>query len=433
MLPEEEAPPGATDCGCQLLRNGLKPAELGDNKRRMHDVVVIGAGPGGSCAAHFLARGGLDVLLLDKREFPREKTCGDGLTPRALRLLDELGVLEEAARKGRRLERVTVFACNGTPVNVDVPEREGYPAFLLTVRRVLLDELLRDRALASGARFRGKFVVEDIEVLPDHLVVKGRHSGRPTSVRGRLAVVATGANLGLLKRLGILAQSPPMILAAQAYYENVEQLPDTLEFHFDGVPLPGYGWVFPLSATTANIGAGLLQSSRRNGQKTARTVMDEFLATPRLEQLLANARRVSPIKGYPLRTDFATAPTYGPRTVLVGEAAGLVNPLTGEGVDFALESGKIAAEQLLAMFADGDFSDERLAEHDRRLRAHFQRTFAYMSRMRRWYLRPWLINLLARTVNRRAGVRRVFTDVLLGYTDAAEATSLKTIMQILLP
>src|SRR5436305_4217050 len=144
-----------------------------------------------------------------------------------------------------------------------------------------------------------------------------------------------------------------MMLCARAYFEGMAEVLDAAQCRFDGVPLPGYGWVFPLSNSSANIGVGFFRAglTARWMPKTARTVFDSFIETPALQSILAGAQRVGPIKGYPLRIDFARSPTYAERILLVGEAAGLVNPVTGEGIDYALESGKMAAEHLMRMFA----------------------------------------------------------------------------------
>src|SRR5215207_6177488 len=115
----------------------------------MHDALIVGAGPGGSAAAHYLARRGLNVLLLDRATFPRDKTCGDGLTPRALRVLDDMGILAEVARHGRRISGYEVVAPNRRRTSAYMSSEVG----ALVVRRLVLDDIIRQRALESGARF----------------------------------------------------------------------------------------------------------------------------------------------------------------------------------------------------------------------------------------------------------------------------------------
>ncbi len=400
----------------------------------MVDVIVIGAGPGGATAAHFLARAGVQVLLLDKSEFPRDKTCGDGLTPRALSLLDELGILEAASQKGFRMEEAAVYAPNGTVVTTQIPRRLDMPAYMLAVPRLELDALIHERALASGARFEGGVHVTDVESQGDRVQVTGRRKGLTFAAQGRMAIIAIGASVALLLRLGILKRLPDMILASRTYFQDMQQLKGRFEFYFEGLPLPGYGWVFPLSDTSANVGTGLLRPGRGRRSSSAnmsRQVLDHFLQLPAMRQKLATARQIGPVKGFPLRTDFASAPTFAERVLLVGEAAGLVNPLTGEGVDYAMESGKIAAEHLLKMLSDGDFSPSNHANYDRQLRSHFQRLFVFSTRIRNWYLNEWVLNRLVQAANHQPQLRALFTDIVLGNADAAKGLSLKTLAQIL--
>jgi flavin-dependent dehydrogenase len=158
-------------------------------------------------------------------------------------------------------------------------------------------------------------------------------------------VIATGASMGLLQREGMLRHKPRVIRAARAYYTGVTGNPDRFDFFFDLELLPGYGWVFPTGNGTANIGIGVLPvfwSTR----KPAPTLLDEFVARRQKEGLLKGVRRTGPAKGYPLRIDFPAGRVAGKNWVIVGEATGLVNPVTGEGIDLALESGLIAAEVL---------------------------------------------------------------------------------------
>ncbi len=398
----------------------------------MYDVIVIGAGPGGSSTAQFLAQYGMDVLLLDKSAFPRDKTCGDGLTPRALGILEEIGVLDQLLLSGYRIDQATVFAPEGTSVTTWVPARENLPPYMLTVPRLLLDDTIRQKAIATGAKFQEEVKVTGIDQLEKGILILGRHHKKTYKVKGQMAVIAVGASMKLLFSLGILKKFPDLILAARTYYEGLDDLNGRFEFHFDGIPLPGYGWIFPLSTTSANIGAGIMSGGRqgKHHHKSAKLVLEQFLQLPIMRQMMASARQIGPMKGYPLRTDFATAPTFGERMLLVGEAAGLVNPLTGEGVDFALESGKIAALHLIEAFEKGDFSRPFLSGYDLKLRIKFQRLFVFSSRIRKWYLNKPILNRLVHAANQREQLRDLFTDIVLGNIDASQALSLKTIWQI---
>ena len=396
---------------------------------KMHDVVIVGAGPGGSAMAYFLAQQGVDVLLLDKADFPRDKTCGDGLTPRALAVLEQMGLLAKVMAAGFVMREATVFSPKGRTVTTEIPQSLKAPPYMVAVPRLILDNMLLQHAITAGALFQSRVHVQDIEQVKGGVLVQGQRDKRPYSVRARLAVIAIGASMKLLLTLGILKEQPQLILAARAYHEQMQGVNGRFEFHFDGIPLPGYGWVFPLSDSSANVGAGILQEKRKGKRGvTSQSVLKQFLQLPMMQHMLEPAHRVGPVKGYPLRTDFATAPTYGERTLLIGEAAGLVNPLTGEGIDYALESAHIAAQHVLESF--GDFSPQNLADYDQKLRQEFQRTFIFMARIRDWYLNKPILNRIIHVANRRDELRELFTNIVLGNADAATGFSPKTMMQI---
>lgn len=395
------------------------------------DVVVIGAGPGGAASAAYLARAGQSVVLLDKAVFPREKTCGDGLTPRAISVLDDLGLTEELRAAGCQMDEATVFAPNGEAVTTRMPLRMDVPAMMVAIPRIDLDHMILQKAVAAGAALRESFNVRQIESDERGVTVIGRHNGDTTRVTGRMAIVAVGASMALLKRLGLLEETPLLTLAARTYYENITSLSGRFEFYFEGIPLPGYGWIFPLSESTANIGAGVFERRGRRSQPSAQVVLDQFLKTDKMQAMLAGARPSGPVRGYPIRTDFARAKTHAENILLVGEAAGLVNPLTGEGIDYALESGQIAAVHLQKMFADGDFSAARRAAYDRHLREHFHEQVIFCERIRDWYLHRPIINRLVRVAQRRDQIRELFTDIVLGNAAAREATRPRTLWHIL--
>lgn len=381
-----------------------------------HDVIVVGAGPAGSAAAYYLAKQGIDVLLLDKADFPRDKTCGDGLTPRALAILQDIGLLDELLRVGRRANGIDLFAPSGRRTTVLVQNMDGLREYMLIVPRRILDDTIRAQAVAQGAAFQGRVEATGVEHEQGGILVHAEQGGRAMSFRARAAIVATGASLKLLRSMGLVRRNPPMMLAARAYFDGLSGLHERIECHFDGVPLPGYGWVFPLSASSANIGAGIMPAGHLSRKRTAtgHQAFQRFLQTPSLRPMLETARQVGPIKGYPIRTDFDRSPTYAERVLLAGEAVGLTNPLTGEGIDYALESGRLAAEHSAAMLQHDDFAPSRLAAYDRELRQHFQHLFVMSNRLRGLYLNPLLLNRVVQAANRHADVKTMISNITVG-------------------
>lgn len=397
-----------------------------------HDVIIIGAGPGGSATAHYLAQAGLDVLLLDRARFPRDKTCGDALTPRALRVLDEMDILDNVLAKGTRHTILDFYAPKGHTASAEVTSRDGKYSYVEIIPRLILDNMILERALASGARFEGPVRVVQAAREGDAMVVTGERGKETATYRARMVVVATGASAGLLVRMGVLRRVPPVMLTCRAYYEGMSHLEGGIQCRFDGVPLPGYGWVFPLSATRANIGAGIFREgiARYWMPENARVVFDAFIQTSALRRMLDGATRDGPVKGFPIRVDFAHAPTYAERVAVVGEAAGLVNPVTGEGIDYALESGKMAAAHVAGMFAAGDFSLDRLRAYDQELRQAFQQLFVLCSRLRLFYCNPLVLNRAIKAAARQSQLRDLYMNIVMENEEAGRALAPATLARV---
>jgi flavin-dependent dehydrogenase len=291
--------------------------------------------------------------------------------------------------------------------------RDGLPDFSLVVPRLMLDDRIRQRAIRSGAQFVSGAQVIDVaqaESLPG-VEVKTERNGKRETHWACMVVIATGANTRLLMQTRILKRQPSVLVASRAYFAGVRGLSDIWTLRFDDVPMPGYGWVFPTGAETANIGVGYFKEGRN---ASAAEPFKRFVASPPLREMLAQAQQVGPLKGYPLRDDFLTSPTYAERVLIVGEAAGLVNPLTGEGIDYALESGRMAARHLAGMFERGDFSAQQHQAYDTALRAHLAPLFEFCVKVRQWCLRPFMLNALVSVANRRDDLRARLVSVVLG-------------------
>jgi len=383
---------------------------------QIYDAAVIGAGPGGSAAAHYLAKQGRSVLLLDKSDFPRDKTCGDGLTPRALSILDDMGILDESEQAGFRINGLSLHAKGGASMLAAIPTHPEYPDHLLVVPRFRLDDIVRRRAVESGAHFESPVRVLGLKVEGEHVNIFADREGTPLNYKARVTILAIGANMRMLQDIGLLKRLPRTLVAVRAYYEGMQGLDDRVQAHFDGVPMPAYGWVFPVAADAANVGVGIWRDKGYEASEkvSLRAALDTFLASNKMKPMMAGARLVGPIKSYPLRIDFTSAPTYSERILLVGETAGLVSPLTGEGIDFALESGRLAAEFLAGVFARGDFSRRAFSGYDRLLRSHFQSIFRFLGYLRHLYVNPFLLTRLVALCEKVPEVKRVFINVLMG-------------------
>ncbi len=217
----------------------------------IYDAVIIGAGPSGSTTAHYLAKEGFNVLLLDKFNFPRDKTCGDGLTPRALQILDDMGILDTINQVGYRSNKLELISPKGHTATAPLPKKENLCDYLLVIPRLILDNIILERAMASGANFQAPVRVMGVEQEGDTMFIKGEQGAKTITFRARMVIHATGANTKLLLTTGLLKKMPQMILTARTYYDGITSTDGAAQCRLDNVPLPGYGWVFPVSATSA--------------------------------------------------------------------------------------------------------------------------------------------------------------------------------------
>lgn len=392
-----------------------------------YDVAVVGAGPGGSATAYFLAKGGLRVALLDKFEFPRDKTCGDGLTPRAIKTLETMGVLSQLEEHAFHCPGIKVRYSNEVTFNLELDHLKDLPNYILTMPRFHLDNALRQHAVDAGADFIPKARVEAISRSVDNCIHIQIENGQ--TIDCALAVVATGANTNLIQKLGLLKRAPPVNLAARAYFENIDDLDQSVVLFFDGIDLPGDGWVFPTGERTANVGCGIFFEGSVPQASLLRMLIEGH---PYLKRVLKNARQVAPIKGYPLRTDFSPSHSGNEWILVVGEAAGLVNPISGEGIDYALESAQIAANEILTEWHSGIPSRAIQKKYRVALGKKFQSQLMINHLIQKIYFRDGIWPSVIKSAWQKPALRRAMVDSCFGTVNPLVMFSPKILMEIFL-
>ncbi|MGN6242108.1 MAG: geranylgeranyl reductase family protein [Motilibacteraceae bacterium] len=351
--------PGPADPAATAAR--AEPAHTQVHADVEVDVVVVGAGPAGSTTAYHLARTGLSVALLEKTAFPREKVCGDGLTPRAVRQLVAMGIDTSEAAGWKPNKGLRVLG-GGSRVLLPWPELTSFPGHGLVRPRTDLDALLALRAQEAGALLHQRTRVTG-PLLDDRTGrVVGVHAadaeGRERTYRGRLVVAADGGSSRLSLAVG-RRRDPrrPVGVAVRTYVRTPRHDDDWLETWLDlgaGAPavrrlgvrglLPGYGWVFPMHDGTANVGLGVLTSTYpAYGELDLRAMLRGWLAAMP-DDVVATDDVCAPVRGAALPEGLGRGPQYADGLLLVGDAAGLVNPFNGEGIAYAMESGALAAE-----------------------------------------------------------------------------------------
>ena len=187
----------------------------------IYDIAIVGAGPSGSTTAYYLAKQGFNVLLLDKFNFPRDKTCGDGLTPRALHILDDMGLLDIVHQVGYRSHKLELISPKGDVASSLLLKKENMCDYLLVVPRIILDNIILERTVTSGAHFQAPVRVMGIEQENNSMLVKCEQGAKTIIYRARMVIHATGANTKLLLTTGLLKKMPQMVLAVRTYYDGI--------------------------------------------------------------------------------------------------------------------------------------------------------------------------------------------------------------------
>jgi geranylgeranyl reductase family protein len=340
-----------------MTKTAVAPARVVDSA----DVIVVGAGPGGATTASYLAQAGLDVLLLEKTSFPREKVCGDGLTPRAVKQLVKLGIDIDAP--GWIRNRGLRIIGGGHRLHMPWPDLAEYPDFGLVRTRLDFDETLARHAQKVGARLfeqtavTGPVVDESTGriagVTARPVDADGRRAGADVEYHAPLVVAADGNSSRLSLAMGRAKRdNRPMGVAVRTYYRSPRHDDDWLESWlelWDGEPgdgslLPGYGWVFGVGDGTSNVGLGILNTSAAFGRVDYKELLRAWLDHTPDDWGFRDDNQVGPIRGAALPMGFNRKPHYAAGLLLVGDAGGMVNPMNGEGIAYAMESGELAAD-----------------------------------------------------------------------------------------
>jgi geranylgeranyl reductase family protein len=298
------------------------------------DVVVVGAGPGGTAAAITAADRGRRVVCLDKAAFPRDKTCGDGLTANALRLLERLGV-SYGALAPMAVHETVIVSPSGRHAVLPMGDDGLHGA---VVPRRQLDAALVAVARSRGVEVRERHEVEKVVVHDDHVRVDDLEARHVIAADGHWSPVRRALERDAPRDLGEWH-------AVRQYFDAVADA--RLWVLFERDLLPGYAWVFPLPGGRANVGYGVLRADGRSG-RALKALWPDLLSRPRLREILGtDARPCEQVHAWPIPTRYSPDRLmHGRRVFFVGDAAGVVDPMTGEGIAQAIETGMLAADAI---------------------------------------------------------------------------------------
>ena len=341
------------------------------------DVLVIGAGPSGASCAYWLAKEGHDVVLLERKSFPREKTCGDGLTPRSVRQLQDMGLGPELLA-WHRYEGLRSHGF-GRTIEMSWPSVRDLPGYGYVVTRKDLDALVAGHAAKAGATLWERTeaaspVIEAGALRGAHIETKG-DGGRSGQVKARYVVVADGANSRFGWALGNQRnRSYPQGMALRGYWTSPRHDEPWIDSWLDlkdvsGNAMPGYGWIFPLGDGRINVGVGLLTTASIWKGLNTTQMLEAFCQFAPPSWGIRPETCLGPATGGRLPMGFSVGPRSGPTHLVVGDAGGMINPFNGEGIAYGYETGRIAAQVLHEALVTDDAG--ALRAYEQRLQAEY--------------------------------------------------------------
>ena len=366
----------------------------------IYDLIIVGAGPAGTTAALHADRAGLKTLLIDKATFPRDKICGDALSGKSVDELTKLGLWEQVRKlPGAAISRIIFSSPNHSRLVIDLNDAglnkipEGF-----VVRRQEFDNFMLTQAKAGNATVLEGHQVDGLIWEADHVAgVKVTHSaeGTSTDYRAKLVLGCDGYKSLVARKTGLYRNDRKHnVVALRQYYENVGDLTDQIELHFIDEVIPGYFWVFPIEDNKANVGIGMTREALSGRDQDLKASLAAAIQSPMFKERFANAPPLVEPRGWNLPVGSIHRKNYGNGFMLVGDAAGLIDPFTGEGIGNALYSARFAIEIAARAVRQNDCSAGFLKAYDEILWAAIGpelRTSTQLQKIGQWKI---LLNLV---------------------------------------
>ncbi len=338
----------------------------------IYDTIIVGAGPAGSGAALYAHRHGLKVLVLEKEKFPRDKICGDAISGKSMLILKDLNLLEEACKLPCAVvDSVTFSSPDHLDVNIKFfQEKNRELPSGLVMRREVFDSYLFRKVKETGQDIIENFTVNEL-IAEDGKIngVRGiDYQNKEYEFKGKLIIGADGFKSVVARKTGIYNYDPEhWVVALRQYYKDVKGLNRQIELHYIDAVQPGYFWIFPLDDGKANVGIGMHHKSLKKRNIDLKKVLKNAINNPYFKKRFEDATPLEEPRGWNLPVGSLHRKCYGNGFMLLGDAAGLIDPFTGEGIGNALYSARAAMDIAKEAVESNDFSEESLSKYDKRL------------------------------------------------------------------
>lgn len=382
-----------------------------------HEVIVVGAGPAGATTATILAQQGHEVLLLDRHNFPRDKTCGDAIPAEAVGIMTELGMGERVATavaRGEFYPLASLRLVSPHRYEMEAPLKKGrLGTDSYVAPRLYFDAVIQQHAVASGATFQQAQVTAPVVENGRVTGVLAKVNGRVQTLHARVVVGADGVTSSITRALRPKAAQhidKHRAVALRAYLEGIDIYPNQVEFYLYKDILPGYAWIFPTGARSVNIGLGMRLDHFRQKKQSLEKMLQQFLEMPAIK------KRLHP--GYTLRDVATWQLNFGSQAnlqhvyegaILVGDAAGFINPLTGGGIHNSMISAKLAAQTVHQALCQGDTSRAAMLSYEQACHAEMWEGMKRSFNIQRTLLRfPLLVDVLIRSLRGNSHLAQAF-------------------------
>lgn len=343
--------------------------------KESYDAIIVGGGPGGSSAAMFLKKNGVEnILLIDKAKFPRDKICGDAFSGKSIGIAKELGIIKGFDKVPHEGIYGVVFSSpKGDQIEIPFPgsERKTQTKPGFVIKRIHGDNVIFQAAKKQVETLE-EFTVLDLLWDNDFVVgIKGKtKAGEELEIKSKMVIGADGTSSVVAQKVGVGTNpSKHQVIATRGYYKGITGMGGNIELHFINEIMPGYFWIFPLDNGWANVGLGLLASEKQKRKFDLKKSQEEIIAnSPMFKERFKNAQIDDQgIKIWTLPLGSFHKKNHGNGWVLIGDAASLIDPFSGEGIGNAMTSGKFAAKHIARALKENNFSEENFDIYDKEL------------------------------------------------------------------
>ena len=383
----------------------------------MYDIIIVGGGPAGAAAALYAEKAGLKSIILEKAKFPRDKICGDALSGKTIKILRDLDLIDELEKlDGSHINRITFGSPsnNQFDINLQSGKKENHVNKGYVIPRLVFDNFLFQKASLVTDTLEN-FTVKD--VIYQNGQMKGVNGidkkGNKNSIEAPLVFGCDGANSIIARKVGLYSMDMKnTAVAIRRYYEGVGSLTDQIELHYLKEVKPGYFWLFPAGDGMANIGVGISKESAKKEDRTLNQIMNEIISSDYFRDRFRYARPIEKPKGWNLPMGSIHRKNHGNGYMLLGDAAGLVDPFTGEGIGNAMVAAKYAVDVAKEAKGESDFSEKKLKKYDYLVWSELGGELNVSTKLQKLAHSSFLLNFVINRASRNENVQEIIAGML---------------------